>query len=233
MAARGVPVVRTTSSRCTHVLPPLPLGGLVVNGEVKVMIFKRAACRRTDNPGEDAAIPRSDRKDALTAMVAHAWGVTHWHTRRAESRDRLALQITAFAGVLLALMPQLDSPLSRIDSSSGQAALSVVAVVAAALLVLSVVLSLLAVAPPVRKRRADTTWPKQRWKEYRERPTPAADVLERQMHALVGDPDDPAPYKEIAEAADRREKLTRWAVIAMAVAVLCLGVVLLGLLLIS
>ncbi len=194
------------------------------------MIFRRARSRDRERLAKESA--SAEELEALRVILAHTWEITHWHTNRAEARDRLASQIIAFAGVLLALMPQLDGPLSEISSSCIRMLLAGGAVAAAAFLVAAVLVSLAAVARPVRAR-ADTMWPKRRWKEYRDHPTPASEVLKRQIHGLVGDPEDPAPYKEIAEAADRRETLTRLAIRLMGFGVMVLGVVLTGLLITS
>lgn len=195
------------------------------------MIFRRVGRRRRQEAAEPGKLAPADEKEALQAMVAHVWEITRWHAGRGENRDRLAAEIIAFAGVLIALMPQLDEPITAIRSIGWQRLLSATALASAVSLVLAVLIALVSVAKPIRERPAQTSWPKERWKEYRDEPVPAARVLEDQLDALVGDPGGPAPYKELAEAADRREALTRRAVLFMATGVVGLGVVLTGLLL--
>lgn len=194
------------------------------------MIFRRVGRRERQRTAESGKLPAGEEKEALQAMLAHAWEVTRWHNARADARDRLSAQIVTFAGVLLALMPQLRRPLETVALDCERQFLTQAIIVAAACFISAVLICLVAIARPVRRRRDRPSWPQEEWKRYRDRGMDVVEILERQMDAIVGELEDSPPYIEIAASADRRERLTRAAITALAIGVVFTGYVLVGVL---
>jgi hypothetical protein len=183
--------------------------------------------------GEAAhASNRDETTKTLEVLLANGWEVTKWQRERIDSRDRLAVQILAFAGVILALMPNLLAPLDGLPQSR-RAIVIVLAAISACVLIVATILALVAVAKPPRRRpNSDRLVFAQRlWPEVRDRGVPAEEALRKLMDELIGVPGDERPFLELAATADRREWITRLSAAMMGIGVVLMVPVLVSLVL--
>jgi hypothetical protein len=173
-----------------------------------------------------------DRTRTLEALLANGWEVTKWQRERIDARDRLAVQILAFAGVILALMPNLLEPL-RIVHESRREILTGLAATAALLLIAASILALVAVAAPSRRRPTQDrlVFAQALWLKVRDQGTSAEEALKELLDQLIGVPGDERPFLELAATADRRERITRLSATALGIGVVLLAIVLGSLLL--
>jgi hypothetical protein len=167
-------------------------------------------CRRPWRGEAAHASSLDDRTQSLEVLLANGWEVTKWQRERIDARDRLSVQILAFAGVILALMPNLLEPL-RTAHESRREILTGLAAAAALLLIAASGLALGAVATPSRRRPTQDrlVFAQVLWLKMRDQGMAAEEALTELLDQLIGVPGDERPFLELAATADRRERITR------------------------
>jgi hypothetical protein len=75
-------------------------------------------------------------------FIDHAWRVMEWHRERAETWDRLATQVVAFSGIIIALAPNMVPLLRSVKSSVFRHALAGVIVLAMVILIGSAIIAM-------------------------------------------------------------------------------------------
>jgi hypothetical protein len=188
-------------------------------GEVEVPSIRQGEAAHASN--------RDETTRTLEVLLANGWEVTKWQRERIDSRDRLAVQILAFAGVILALMPNLLAPLDNLPQSR-RAIVIWLAALSAGFLIGATILALVAVASPPRRRpNSDRLVFAQRlWLEVRDQGVPAEEALRKLIDELIGVPGNQRPFLELAARADRRERITRLSAAMMGIGVALIAPVL-------
>jgi hypothetical protein len=183
------------------------------------------------SPGDHAA-QIGDRTKTLEALLVNGWEVTKWQRERIDARDRLGVQILAFAGVILALMPDLLVPLSTATGFRRLIAIGL-AFAAAVVLLTTSVLALFAVAAPSRRRptRDRLLFAQGLWLRARDQGMPPEEAMTELLNQLIGIPGEERPFLELAATADRRESITRFSATMMGVGVVLMATILGSLLL--
>lgn len=168
-----------------------------------------------------------DRTKTLEALLVNGWEVTKWQRERIDARDRLAVQILAFVGVILALMATLLEPLGTVTGSRRVIATGL-ALAAAVVLIASSVLALVAVAAPSRRRptRDRLLFAQALWLRARDQGMPAEEAMTELLNQLIGIPGEERPFLQLAATADRRESITRLSAAMMGVGVALVATVL-------
>jgi hypothetical protein len=184
--------------------------------------------------GEAAHMSSLDgRTKTLEALLANGWEVTKWQRERIDARDRLAVQILAFAGVILALMPNLLEPLRTVHESRREIVTGLAATTAL-LLIAASILALVAVAAPSRRRPTQDrlVFAQALWLKLRDQEMSTDDALKELLDQLIGVPGYERPFLELAAMADHRERITRLSATTLGIGVVLMAIVL-GLLLLG
>jgi hypothetical protein len=91
-----------------------------------------------------------DDPQKVEPFIGHAWRVMEWHRERAEAWDRLATQVVAFSGVIIALTPNVFPLVRSVKTSLYRHALAIAIVLSVGLLIGSSITALFSLSRPLR-----------------------------------------------------------------------------------
>jgi hypothetical protein len=148
-----------------------------------------------------------------------------WHRERAEAWDRLATQVVAFSGVIIALTPNVFELVRSVNTSLYRHAFAIAIVVSIGLLIASSITALFSLSRPLRTK-VQTELMQQEWQRYRDQKSSYATFATEVVQTLIGDPGERAAIIELRNGADQRQTLTRFAVTGLAAGIILMAIVL-------
>jgi hypothetical protein len=149
-----------------------------------------------------------------------------WHRERAEAWDRLAAQVVAFSGIIIALAPNVLPLLRSVRDSIFRHILASAVALAIALLIGSAVTALLSLSGRLRSKRSPTEDIQQEWNRYKKQGNGSDTLIIGIAQTLIGDPGERTVIIDLRDAADRKETLTRRSVAGLAAGIIVLAIVL-------
>jgi len=170
----------------------------------------------------------SDQDDPqqLGPFLDHAWKVMEWHRARAEAWDRVATQVVAFSGVIIALTLNVFPLLRSVKTPLYRHALAIAIVLAIGILIASSITALYSLSRPLRTEKSHTELIQQAWQRYRERESDSAWFVVGIVETLIGFPGQRTGIIDLRDGADQRQTLTRRAVAGLAFGIILIAIVL-------
>jgi len=166
-----------------------------------------------------------DDASQVGPFIEHVWSVMEWHRERAQTWDRLATQVVAFSGIIIALAPSMVPLLRSVKGSASRHALASVTVVAMAIPIGSAVTAMFTLSARPRSTRAPTEDIQLEWRSFRKQESSSNQFTAATAQTLIGDPGERTAIIELRDAADRKEDLTRWAVAGLAAGIILMAIV--------
>ena len=166
-----------------------------------------------------------DDPQQVEPFIGHAWRVMEWHRDKAEAWDRLATQVVAFSGVIIALTPNVFELVQSVNTSLYRNAFTITIVLSLGLLIASSITALFSLSRPLRTK-VQTELMQQEWQRYRDQKSSYATFATEVVQTLVGDPGERSAIIELRNGADQRQALTRFAVAGLAAGVILMAIVL-------
>jgi hypothetical protein len=167
-----------------------------------------------------------DDSQQVEPFVDHAWRVMEWHRERAEAWDRLATQVVAFSGIIIALTPNVFPLVQSVDTPLYRHALAIAIVLTIGLLIASSIVALLSLSRPLRTEKVQTELIQQAWQSYRKQESSSATFGTGVAQTLIGYPGERTAVIELRNGADQRQTLTRFAVAGLASGIILIAIVL-------
>jgi hypothetical protein len=167
-----------------------------------------------------------DEVHQIEPFIDHAWRVMEWHRERAEAWDRLATQVVAFSGLIIALTPNVLPLLQSVHDPIYRRTLAGVIALAIGILIGSAITALFSLSSRLRSKRSPTEDIQLQWHRYRQQARDPAEFVAAIAQTLIGDPGEPTAIIDLRDAADHREILTRRSVAGLAIGIVLLAIVL-------
>jgi hypothetical protein len=166
-------------------------------------------------------LPDPNDSRQVEPFLDHVWKVMEWYRERAEAWDRLATQVVAFSGVIIALTPNVLPLVQSVKTSRYRYALAIAVV----LLMASSITALYSLSRPLRTT-VQTKFIQQEWQRYRGQKTSYPEFVTEVVQILIGDPGERTAVIELSHGADQRQRLIRFAVACIVTGIILIAIVL-------